>query len=354
MIRTRLRASAAVLAASLALLAAGCSSTRSGLAQTGGLPTLAKVGHLETTTLNVAAVPAMDSAGFFVALHDGLFRQEGLTISYSPATSSETAIGAQLDNQYDITAGNYVSYIEQAAKGKPLQVIAEGSVMLQGAQVVLTMPQSHINTLAELRGRILAVNAPDNIDFLLTASALTDHGIRVNDGLGSGSAVNFYSGVPFPLMPQALQAGEYRATRTSPAVAINAVTVPEPFASLMEQQLGATAIADLNQGATTQFPIEGYVVTKDWAKAHPNTLKAFLTALEAGQQIADTNRAEVEAAFESLGKPQVGQVSAQIASMMALDNYPLGIDKARLQRVANVMHQFNVLKAPFDIQNMLG
>jgi NitT/TauT family transport system substrate-binding protein len=319
--------------------------------QIGGTPVLTKVTNLEKTHLTVAAVPAMDSAGFFIALHEGLFKQEGLDVQYTPATSSETVIGQQVKggkDAFDITAGNYVSYIEHAAQGDPLQIIAEGSVMLQGAQVVLTMPQSHINTLSELRGRTLAVNAPNNIDFLLTASALTEHGIPVNNGTGSASKVNFYSGVPFPAMAGALRSGQYQGK------AVNAVTVPEPFASQMEQNQGAVAIADLNQGATTQFPIEGYVVTKAWAKANPNTLKAFVTALEAGQQIADTNRAAVETAFESLASPKTGQVSPLIGSMMALDNYPLGVDKARLQRVANVMRQFNVLTTPYNIQNMLG
>ncbi len=38
----------------------------------------------------------MDSAGFFIALHDGLFAKEGLTVNYSPAVSSETAVAQQL------------------------------------------------------------------------------------------------------------------------------------------------------------------------------------------------------------------------------------------------------------------
>ena len=44
---------------------------------------------LQKTTLNVAVVPAVDSAGFFVALHEGLFKQQGLTINYSPSVSSD-------------------------------------------------------------------------------------------------------------------------------------------------------------------------------------------------------------------------------------------------------------------------
>ena len=35
---------------------------------------------LEKTTINVAVVPAVDSAGFFVALHEGLFKQQCLTV----------------------------------------------------------------------------------------------------------------------------------------------------------------------------------------------------------------------------------------------------------------------------------
>jgi ABC-type nitrate/sulfonate/bicarbonate transport system substrate-binding protein len=54
-------------------------------------------------------------------------------------------------------------------------------------------------------------------------------------------------------------------------------------------------LVDLDQGATTAFPVEGYVVTKQWAVKYPHTLAAFYKALEEGQQIADTSRAAVDA-----------------------------------------------------------
>ena len=49
----------------------------------------------EQPALNVAVVPAADSAGFFVALHQGLFAARGLHVSFIPAVSSETVINAQ-------------------------------------------------------------------------------------------------------------------------------------------------------------------------------------------------------------------------------------------------------------------
>jgi NitT/TauT family transport system substrate-binding protein len=130
--------------------------------------------------------------------------------------------------------------------------------------------------------------------------------------------------------------------------------MPEPFASLAEQQLGAVTVADLNQGATQQFPIEGYVVTKSWAQENPNTLKRFLAALEQGQEISDTNRAAVEQAFEAIkGGAANGQVPPGIAAVMALDTYPIGVDQVRLQRVADVMYQFGLLPDRFNVSSML-
>ena len=53
-----------------------------------------------------------------------------------------------------------------------------------------------------------------------------------------------------------------------------AAIMPEPFASLAEQQFGAVPLADLNQGATSDFPIEGYVVTKAVGGGEPEHAQA--------------------------------------------------------------------------------
>jgi NitT/TauT family transport system substrate-binding protein len=337
----RAAACAAALTA-VAGLAAGCSSSGSGNGgRTAGSAISteppAGFGPAEKTTLNVAVVPAMDSAGFFIALHDGLFAKEGLTINYSPAVSSETSVAQQLKGQLDITGGNYVSYINEAAVNHaPIEVVAEGSIMRQGAQTIFTMPDSKITTLAQLKNQLVGVNAPGNIDYLLGVSVLQENGI-------TPSTVNFPTEpIPFPLMAGQLAQGK-----------IAAAIMPEPFASQAEQEYGAVPLADLNQGATADFPIEGYVVTKAWAAQNPNTLKRFLAALEIGQEISDSDRGAVEQAFEAIKGPKNGQVTPGIASVMALDNYPIGVDATRIQRVADVMYQFGVLKARFNVSSML-
>jgi NitT/TauT family transport system substrate-binding protein len=324
------RAFAPVLALSLLALSAlsGCS-----LLGIGSGAATAGAGTLETHVLNVAAVPSVDSAGFFVALHKGLFAEQGLTIKYTPALSAETVIASQLKGTYDITVGNYVSYVEHAALDhEPLQIIAEGSLMRPGSQALYTLPGSPIKTLAQLKGHVLGTNAPRNINYLLAASVLTESGI-------DPAQVTFTQApIPFPVLVQDLAQHK-----------VSAAALPEPFATMAEESFGAVALTDLDQGATLDFPVLGYVATKPWATSHPNTLRAFLTALGQGQQIADTNRGEVEAAMEAL----TGTMPI-IASVMAFNSYPVGVDKIRLQRVPDVMLQFQVLHQHFDISQMLA
>lgn len=336
------RAASAVAAAGLLL--AGCSSggsTAVGSSTSAGVSTMASMSlpPAEKSAINVSVVPAMDSAGFFVAMRQGLFRQEGLTVNYTPATSSETAIKDQVANKIDVTGGNYVSYVQaQMSHQADLEIVAEGSVMQQGSQVIFTMPDSNIKSLSDLSGHMLGVNAPGNIDYLLSKSLLQENGADKNVSFPSKP-------IPFPEMGQFLKAGQ-----------VSAAALPEPFASQAMQQFGAVPLADLNQGATQNFPIEGYVVTKQWARQNPNTLKRFLAALEAGQTIADGDRPTVEKAFETLNGPRSGQVTNKISSVMALDNYPIGLDPTRLQRVSNVMSQFGLESGrnkAFQVSSML-
>jgi NitT/TauT family transport system substrate-binding protein len=315
-----------VTAAALAL-AVGCSS--------GGT---AGAAHPEKPVLNVAVDPGLDSAGFFIALDQGLFKAQGLTVNFIAATSAQTAIAGQVSGAYDITGGNYVSYVQAQQQGTAdLDIFAEGSVMGPATQGIYTLPGSPVTTLADLKGQTVAINAPNSILYLMTASVLIEHGV-------SPASVHFAS-IPFTEMPAELQSG-----------AVSAAVLTEPFASDAEQAQGGVPLTDLDQGTTTSFPVEGYVVTKKWAAKYPHTLAAFYTALEEGQRIADTSRAAVESAMVNMPAPF--GVSPETAAVMAVDSYPVSngpvgsVDKVRLERVVNVMKQF--LGFPkFDISSML-
>jgi NitT/TauT family transport system substrate-binding protein len=297
-----------------------------------------RVSGLEKTNLTVGAVPVADEAGLYVAKDDGLFAREGLDVTIDSIVSSADATKGQNDGHFDITAGNSVSYVQdQASHLSNLEIVAEGSLMQPDNQALYTLAGSPITTIAGLEGHKIGVNVLNNIGTLLISSVLEEHGLSVKK-------VHFVA-MPFPAMAQALRSH-----------AIDAAWLPEPFGSEFSATMGLQELCDLDQGATSSFPVGWYVVTRAWAKTYPHTLAAFLAALRQGQEIADTQRSAVEQAMEKLPVPYA--VPPMIASVMSLEAYPLNIapdiDQSRVQRVANEMYQFHMLSQPFQVSTMLG
>ena len=319
-------------AVAVTMLAAGCSSGGSG----GGAPL-----KLEKTDIVVDAFPAIDSAGLYIAQNQGLFAAQGLHVTIVPTPkippSTQDLINGQEQGKYDITAGDYVTYIDnQLGVGGTkanLRIIAEASFLQPNVLTLLVKGRSPISSVGQLRNRTVSVNAPDDIGTLLVDSLLVEHGLTPRQV--------HYASVPFPGVATAL------TTAKSP---IAASFVPEPFVSLDEANAGLQELADLDQGLTQDFPIQGYAVTAAWAQKYPNTLTAFTRALSQGQQIADTDRAAVEQAIE-----QYLNIPQETAAFISLPTFPLGVDPVRLQRVVNAMKRFGLLpqQTTFNVNSMI-
>lgn len=318
MVRQSFRRPVVALLAIAALFGAGCSSANGSSS--------APPGPIEKPNITVAAVPTLDSAGLYIAQQRGLFAKEGLHVKIVPARSSATVIADQLAGKVDVSTGNYVSYILAEAGGAKLRVLAAGSVMGPNIQMILVPPNSKITTAAQLKGKRIAVNANNNIGTLLVDAVLNDNAI-----LPSPQNVH-YVPMPFQAMAQALKNGT-----------VDAAWMPEPFVTEAEESVGAQPLADTDQGTTQNLPIGGYVVTQAWAHKYPNTAAAFTRAITAAQQIADTDTAAVQRAVI-----KYAAVPPSIATITSPPSFPLRLDPVSIQRVANLMLQFNLLKHGFS------
>ena len=96
--------------------------------------------------------------------------------------------------------------------------------MQQGAQTIYVMPSSHITSLSQLKGKLVGVNAPDNIDYLLDVSVLKENGINPEEvefptGKDKASAqYNDDGAIPFPDMATDLAEGRDRGGHAARAV----------------------------------------------------------------------------------------------------------------------------------------
>lgn len=313
------------MAATVAIsVLAGCAST-----------TGEGTGPLEKTNLVVDAFPAIDSVGLFIAEQEGLFKKQGLNVKIDLAKDSQSAITGQLAGSYDLTSADYVTYIDNVLNDKaPLRIVAESSFLQPNVLTLLVKGGSGVKSIAQLKNQTVSVNAPDDIGTLLIDSVLTENGVQPR-------TVKFNNNVQFPQVGAALQSGEVEASFT-----------PEPFVSVTEMGYGAQELADLDQGANTDFPIQGVAVTRSWARSNPGTLAAFERAYSQGQEIADTNRSAVEKALESfLGMQPVA------AALVSLPGFPTGVDVIRLQRIVDAMLRFGLLGTKdqsFKISSIIG
>lgn len=235
----------------------------------------------------------------------------------------------------DVAGTDYVTYVDNEINDNArLRIIAEASSLRPHDLELFDGPHSQITTLADLRGRTIGVTSSDDIDTLLVRALLAENGI-------SADSVNIQFGFQLSNIAEQLNAGQ-----------ANAAPIPEPFATEGEQQYGLQALADVDQGVTTNFPLEGYAVTQAWAQKYPNTLAAFDRALEEGQEIADTNRTAFQAAVERyLG------IQPETAAVINLPDYPLSVSPTQLQRVVDAMVQFGMLPQKdisFSIRAMTG
>jgi NitT/TauT family transport system substrate-binding protein len=347
-----------VLSTALAVLAAtgvitGCGSTggNNGLTASSFIPA-GPTGPLEKTNIVVNTVPTTDSAGLFVAKYEGLFAAAGLHVTIQTSQNTEQVINDQALNSIDVTAGNYVSYIEAQHNyddgylpsgnlqnpdyteiASDLDIFAEASVMNPGYEGLFVPPGSRIKTIADLAGKTIGINAPDNSAYLMVEAFLEE-----NDVSPSSVTFEYYS---FQNMQAALTKGK-----------IQVAFLAEPYVSEAEETAGLTELTNLDEGMITNFPIEGYAVTKQWAQLYPNTLLAFTHALERGQEIADTDRAVAEQALIA----EIPHITQQYAALVTMEDYPIGpVDLSRIERVADDMRQFGLLYGDnFAPSEMLG
>jgi NitT/TauT family transport system substrate-binding protein len=327
------------LSATIAVIAA--TGTIAGCATAGGIANAATA-ELEQRTITVDSVPVAEEGGLYVAAAEGFFAQQGLTVKIKSITGAEAAIPDLQTGRAQLVAGNYVSFILAQMAGtfanQPvnMRIIAAGSEITPGTEELYVMPNSKFQTVAELAKAhaTVGLNTANNVGAVMLGALLAGTGYKL-------SAVT-----------QVIPKGGFPALLTMlPAGQVDAAWLPQPLGEMAEQEYGAIPLADLDQGSVEDFPFTGYMGTTQWVKTHPNTVAAFLRALDEGQQLADTDRSAVETAMEKyVGIPPI------VADTMAIDTYPLEMDGPQLQRVADSMFEFGLTpgtKAPYQMANMI-
>jgi NitT/TauT family transport system substrate-binding protein len=312
----------ALTAAATALLISACSGSA------------ASPGNSGMISITVGALPVVDDVSVYIAADDGIFKQAGLNVTIKPVQQSTLAIPEMQKGTIDIIGGgNYVSFIQAAASdpgNPPFKILAEAATCAPNSFDVLVLPNSGIQTPADLQHKTIAVNLTNNIQ------TLTINSVLKTDNVNSTSVR--YTVIPFPKMLAALKAHR-----------VDAISAVEPFATEAEEAAGAQPLLDQCSGATSAIPLSGYFATTAWAQQNPEAVSRFRQAIAQAQEIADTDRAQVEKALLTY----VPGLSAMQAATISLDQFPISTDAVQLNRVSELMQEAGLMQKPLEASSLI-
>ncbi|GII80548.1 sulfonate ABC transporter substrate-binding protein [Sphaerisporangium rufum] len=324
--RSALRGRTFVVGLITALSVAAC-----GGSDTGSAAAPAGEKGLEKTKIVIGALPIPDSAGIHIAKAKGFFQAEGLDVQINPLKSSADAVPALNGGSTDVILGNYFAMINvSAAKVGEYRFIADAFQAKPNVFDLVVPKDSPITDIKGLKGKKIAVPAKNSIGELASGNALR------TAGLDREKDVEFIP-TAFPEMWGAMTTGK-----------ADAAWLTEPFLTQVQQQYGAKVLTDTMTGAMADFPIAGWTVTKKFADANPKTVAAFQRAYAKAQQLAATDRKEIEKIL-----PTYTKIPPAVISTITLGDFPTTLSAQRIQRVADLMLEYGYLKEKFDVTPML-
>src|SRR5215471_9268647 len=293
--RTRRRAAGVAAAAAGLLLVAGCHVP-------GGSSAAAE--PTGSGTVTVVAPSTVADAPLYIGMKNGLFRQAGIHVRVISTDSVRSELSALRSGRADIAFGDYADmFYAQQQKSPDLRIVANGYDVAPNVMEVLTLPNSPIMS-------------PESLNTIATWSVLS------SDNVDPTKIT--WRPMPIVKLIPALRAGQ-----------VDAILATEPTIYAAESQLGAVPLLDSGTGATANLPLGGYFTDAAYAKAHAANLAAFRAALLKAQSSASATTPVQGALMHFAG------LTVQTASLVALGTYPTGLQEPDLQRVANLMFNFN-------------
>jgi len=294
--------------------------------------TASATSKLEKTNLVVGTVPAEANMPIYVAEVRGIFAAHGLHVKIVSITSTAQTVPDLEHGTFDIAGGQLTTWIAAQSKGLgQFKVLAPGVEIGANVNEIMALKSSGITSPADLKGKTIAVNALSGDGVLLTDALLTAYGIKPNQVT--------LTAMGFPDMAAALLAHR-----------VAAVYMTQPYDTEVEQQDGATVVADLNEGAAQNMLLGGFTVTAQWAAKYPHTAAAFTAAIKEASEVTDTNLSAAQKAAEVYLK-----ASPKVADVMAFGTAPTSVPLEKLNQLADLMHEFGELTpANYDVAPLIA
>lgn len=228
--------------------------------QAGVTATRAPLPPSSAGTLRIGVLPITDVVPFYIALQQGYFKANGLTVELVPASSAAERDQMMLTSQIDGQLNDLVSTVLFNKDQPRIKIVRQARIAFKEMPEywILTPKDSPIKTAQDLKGKEIAISQNSVIEYVTQ---------RLLEAEGLSAADIKTTNVPaIPTRLQLLQQGQ-----------VAAATLPDPLASLAILQ-GARIVVD--DSKYTQYSMSVISFRADIVDKRADEVKKFLAAYD--------------------------------------------------------------------------
>jgi NitT/TauT family transport system substrate-binding protein len=217
-------------------------------------------------TIKMGVVRSLANAALLLAQENGYLKQAGVKLELEYLQSSATGMASLAQGQLNIIAGGVsAGYFNAMEKNLPVTITIDRVTQPVRHNLMLrTDLKDTVKSLKDLKGKVIASNAPGSISTYETGKLLETVGLSVAD-------VEIKN-IPFPQYAVALK-----------NKAVDAVLAIPPFRYSLEANGLAIPFAESDDIIKPQpLTIAVHLINTDWAKPRQEMLRKFYVAVTRG------------------------------------------------------------------------
>lgn len=288
--------------------------------------------QVEKSAVSVSYIPIPPCVPFQIALTNGFFKDEGLTVTPKIAPTAATSSIRLRQGQVEFIFDSNVQLLREHDAGFKVNIVAENDLAPNSGLFISTI-NPKIRDVTDLRGKKIGFDGA--VIELMATISLEARGIDIKR-----NKIKFVE-VPLPKIPEAMTKG-----------VVDAGFLDAGFLDVMEAKASSRRILNMAEGPTSKFPATSYATSAKFAKENPNTVAAFNRAIVRAQQLANN---DLNSYIKGLAK--MANISEQAASITVPSSgyqYVTTTNLIRLQRVPDQMYRFGYLKRKIDIKELIA
>jgi NitT/TauT family transport system substrate-binding protein len=292
-----------------------------------------------------AALPASAATAFRILLirTDGvksllwaqqqkLFEKRGLDVSFITMGSGAATLPALLGGSGEIGAGSLFPMFAAHVRGLPIKLVSPASLYQSdhADSWLLVKPDSPIRTARDLSGKIVGVDALNDVYTLSTRAWVDENG-------GDGSTIK-----PVELPPSgqlaALEAGR-----------IDAGVFKTPFGSIALSSRRARLLAKPLDAIAPRFLLSSWVSSDDVIAKMPQQIKDFQAAVQEAARYTNAHQDQTVDLVANFTGQSPDDVRNSVRATSAIT-----CTLAELQRPVDFAAKYKLIAKGFDVREMLA